>query len=282
LVNPLGRRPPLQDKRDAGSLERLTGIMSTLRQPGGCPWDREQTPASLKPYVIEEAYEVIEAVDGGDPRKLCEELGDLLLQVVFQAQIAAERGEFDIEDVIRGISDKLVHRHPHVFGDARLTTAAEVTHHWEALKREEKGGRVSILEGVPRNMPALAYSQALQERAARVGFDWPDVEGVVEKVAEEARELKEAAATERKAEEFGDLLFALVNLARRTGIDAEDALRRTGQRFKARFGYLEGACRERSVPVDSLSLEEMDRLWEEAKRKGAGEEKELDGRGGQT
>ncbi|MBM2830970.1 MAG: Protein mazG [Dehalococcoidia bacterium] len=271
----------MQEKRDPGSFETLTSIMSTLRQPDGCPWDREQTAASLKPYVIEEAYEVIEAVDSGDPEKLCEELGDLLLQVVFQAQIAAERQEFDIKDVIRGISDKLVHRHPHVFGNVRIKTAAEVTHRWEALKREEKGKETSVLDGVPRNMPALACSQALQERAARVGFDWPDVGGVMEKVVEETRELKEAAAPERRAEEFGDLLFALVNLARHLGIDAEDALRRTGQRFSARFGYLEGTCRERGVPIDSLSLEEMDGLWEEAKSKGVGD-REGESRGGQT
>ncbi len=258
----------MQIDEDPGSFQTLKNIMSTLRQPDGCPWDREQTPVSLKPYLIEEAYEVLEAIDSGDPKRLCEELGDLLLQVVFLAQIGAEKKDFDIQDVIRGINAKMLHRHPHVFGNDRAESAAEVCQRWEALKREEKGEDASILDGIPRSMPALAGGQALQGRAARVGFDWPEVDQVIDKVAEESREFKNAADRERRAEEFGDLLFSLVNVARHLEMDAEEALGRANQRFRHRFAYIEKACRERGVAIDSLPLEEMERLWQEAKKEG--------------
>ncbi|MEA3459433.1 MAG: nucleoside triphosphate pyrophosphohydrolase, partial [Chloroflexota bacterium] len=203
--------PPLTTP---GSLTSLQDVVARLRAPGGCPWDREQTHRSLRPELLEETYEVLEALDAGDVDKLCEELGDLLLEVVFHIQLAAEAGEFKLPQVIEGIVTKLKHRHPHVFGEVKVTGASEVLRHWEEIKREERGGKGSALDGVPRTLPALARAQDLQRRAARVGFDWPYVEGVLAKVAEEVQELKEAAGKEKQEEELGDLLFSLVNLAR--------------------------------------------------------------------
>jgi tetrapyrrole methylase family protein/MazG family protein len=267
LVSQPERRPVLLAKEGLDSFETLKNIMSTLRQPGGCPWDREQTSVSLKPYLIEEAYEVVEAIESGDPKRLCEELGDLLLQVVFLAQIGVDKKDFNMRDVLQGINTKLLHRHPHVFGNERAENAAEVCQRWEDLKRKEKGGEGSLLDGIPRSMPALSYSKALQERAARVGFDWPDIEGVIDKVAEESRELKQVADRERRVEEFGDLLFALVNVGRHLEVDPEEALGRTNQRFRERFAYIEKTCREQGVAIHSLSLGEMEQLWQEAKKR---------------
>jgi tetrapyrrole methylase family protein/MazG family protein len=216
--------------------------------------------------LIEECYEVLEALDEGDNQRLCEELGDLMLQIALHSQIAAEAGEFDIEDVIRGISAKLIYRHPHVFGDVQVKDAQEVSLNWEVLKGEERDKGKSILAGVPKQMPALAASESIQRRAAQVGFDWKEVEGVIEKLAEEAKELKDAVDHGEKVSELGDVLFALVNLARRLDVDAEDALRLANERFRRRFGYMEKLCRKRGISLTSLSLEEMDALWEEAKR----------------
>ncbi|MBI4297464.1 MAG: nucleoside triphosphate pyrophosphohydrolase [Chloroflexi bacterium] len=247
------------------SFDAFTQLIARLRGPGGCPWDREQTHESLKPFLIEETYEVLEALDKADPAQLKEELGDLLLQVALHAQIAQETGNFNIQDVIQGISDKLVRRHPHIFGDAQASDARQVIAHWEELKREERGDGASILEGIPRQMPALAYSQALQHRAARVGFEWPDLPAILDKLAEEVQEIKETISPERRLQEFGDLLFVLADSARWLGVDGEEALRQANERFRRRFNHMEGACRSRGVELSSLNLEAWTRLWEEAK-----------------
>jgi tetrapyrrole methylase family protein / MazG family protein len=265
---------PLQARREP---ETLRLVMARLRAPDGCPWDREQTHASLRKYLLEETYEALEALDAGDTAALEEELGDLLLQIVFHAQIADEAGDFDLGDVVAGIVAKLIRRHPHVFGGEEAKDAEAVLRNWEALKRKERAERAagasqdgegaperSMLDGVPRAMPALAYAQAVQDRAARVGFDWPDVAGVVDKVAEEARELAEAPPEGRQAE-LGDLLFSVVNLARRLGIDAEEALRGANGKFLARFASMEGAARRAGKTLEEYDPAGLDALWEEAK-----------------
>ncbi len=252
---------------DLSRFESLVEIIARLRAPDGCPWDREQTHATLRQYLLEETYEALAALDEADAAKLCQELGDLLLQIVLQAQIAGEAAEFDIGDVINGIATKLIYRHPHVFGDVKVNTADEVAHNWEALKQTERGKDVSILSSVPAQMPSLAYSQNVQRRVAEVGFDWKDTEGVIDKLVEEVRELREAEPGRRQAEEFGDLLFTLVNIARREGIDSEAALREANERFVRRFQYMERVCRERGLTFAALSFDEQNRLWEEAKKK---------------
>lgn len=243
----------------------LKDIIARLRSPEGCPWDRKQTHASLQPFLIEECYEVLQAIEKGDHQKLCEELGDLLLQVMLHAQIASESGQFDIDDVVAGIAAKLVHRHPHVFGGEKVTEAKEVELNWEVLKQEEKGAEESLLSGVPETMPALAHSQAVQRRAAAVGFDWENSDDILDKLTEEVAELKRASSLQEKTREFGDLLFTLANIARRLDIDLETALRSANQRFCQRFKYMEQLCRERGMELGSLSLEQQDALWEEAK-----------------
>ena len=243
----------------------LVRTIAALRSPQGCPWDRAQSHTSLKPYLIEECYEVIEALDNEDSDKLSEELGDLLMQILLHAQIAAEEGRFDIGDIIRTIDAKLKRRHPHVFGDGQAKDAQEVAAKWESIKREERGEE-ALLSGLPKGMPSLAYSQAIQRRAAGVGFDWTEDEGVIEKVAEEARELQQAADGQNATEEFGDLLFSLANVARRRGIDLESALRLTNEKFHQRFAYMEKTAQQRKVSLDSMSLEELDALWDEAKQ----------------
>jgi len=245
--------------------------MARLRGPDGCPWDREQTLQTLRPYVLEETYEVLEAIEAGDPREHCEELGDLLLQIVFQARLCEETGQFAFADVADAISDKLVRRHPHVFGDAQVRDAEGVMRQWVALKKEEKaarGGGKSVLEGVPRQMPALARAERLTEKASRIGFDWPDAGGARAKVAEELAELDEAVAAgdaRRTEEELGDLLFSLVNLARKLSLPPEEALRNATGRFIARFERVEQELERRGVAPGQASLAEMDRLWDEAK-----------------
>jgi tetrapyrrole methylase family protein/MazG family protein len=245
----------------------LVDVIARLRAPDGCPWDRKQTHASLRENLLEECYEVLEALDEGDPEKLCDELGDLLMQVVLHAQIAAEAGEFELGDVARSINAKLIHRHPHIFGLKKVKDADEVAHNWELLKGEEREAGTSILESVPRQMPALGYSQEVQRRVAELGFDWEDVDGVIDKLVEEVRELKQAESDERKAEEFGDLLFTLVNVARRQGVDTEAALREANKRFYKRFTYMEEVCRKRGLNFGGMSFDEQNKLWEEAKRK---------------
>ena len=250
-------------EENLGSFAALIEIIAKLRSPQGCPWDREQTHASIKGNMLEEAYEALETIDEGDMGKLCEELGDLLMQVVLHAQIASEEKDFEISDVLRRINAKLIHRPPHVFGDTKVADTQQVIANWEALKQEE--GKGSLLAGVPKGMPSLAYSQAVQRRASRVGFDWEEVEGIIEKLAEEVAELEKATEHRQRVREFGDLLFTLVNIARRLDIDLEGALRQANERFYRRFSYMEQVCQKRGIPLSSLSLEEQDALWEEAK-----------------
>ncbi len=246
--------------------------MARLRGPDGCPWDREQTMRTLRPYLLEETYEVLEAMESGDAREHCEELGDLLLQIVFQAQLAGEAGQFEFADVADAITRKLVRRHPHVFGTAQVRDAEAVMKQWVALKREEKaerGGGQSVLEGVPRELPALARAERLTEKASRIGFDWPDAAGARAKVDEELAELDEAIRggdTRRVEEELGDVLFALANVARKLSLPPEEALRNAVGRFVARFEHVERELARQGVPHGRATLEEMDRLWEEAKR----------------
>jgi len=255
---------------DLSQFATLVDIIARLRAPDGCPWDKQQTHTSLKKDLLEECYEVLEALDEGNSDKLCDELGDLLMQVVLHAQIATEAGEFELGDVVNSITTKLIHRHPHVFGSKRVKDAEEVLLNWEKLKQEERGADTSILASVPKQMPALGYSQEIQRRVAQVGFDWEDIDGVIEKLAEEVSELKRAESQERKAQEFGDLLFTLANIARRLGIDLETALREANKRFYRRFSYMEEACRQRGLHLGKLSFDEQNALWEEAKRKVSG------------
>ncbi len=263
--------PPLPARKRRPSFPDLVALMAKLRAPEGCPWDREQTHETLRPYVIEEAYEVVEAVDGGDPDKLCEELGDLLLQVVFHAQLAAEEGVFDIEDVSAVIVEKLVRRHPHVFGDLKVAGADEVLTNWQAIKAREKGNaeRTSILDGIPKGLPALMRALETSKRAVKAGFEWPDTAGVLDKVDEELAELRAEVAAdapkERLADELGDLLFTVVNVARRVGVDPEDALRRQLDKFSRRFRHIEARAAAQGTRVDVLSLDQMETFWREAK-----------------
>ena len=252
----------------------LVQIMARLRGENGCPWDREQTHASIKPYLLEETYEVLESIDENDPAKLEEELGDLALQVVFHAQMADETGLFTIADVLRGINEKLRRRHPHIFGDVKADTAQEVLFNWEQIKkleREKAQGRASLLDGVPRELPALLRAHRLQEKASRVGFDWNEARQVFQKVEEELAELRAAMESEqpdRMEAELGDLLFSLVNLGRFIAVNPEDALRKTIARFIARFQYIEEELAQRGTAPGQVTLEEMDALWAEAKAKG--------------
>jgi len=260
-------------------MERLAAIMARLRGEGGCPWDRQQTHASLKRYLIEEAYEVLEAIDAGRLDKLQEELGDVLLQVVFHAQVAVEAGEFDLARVVQTIADKLVRRHPHVFGDTEVDGVRGVLANWDRIKSHEYGDeRASALAGVPAALPALMRAEKLQAKAAKVGFDWPDISGALAKVEEEWGEFRAALAaagagcTDDKARvhlrgEFGDLLFALVNVARFLDIDAEDALRQTTEKFCRRFAYIEETAADRGRRLTEMTLAEMDELWEETKKR---------------
>lgn len=249
----------------AGSFEAIYEVVRRLRAPDGCPWDREQTHASLTRYLVEECYEAIDALESGDQQKFAEELGDVLLQVLLHAQIADDNGDFDIHDVMAAITHKLIRRHPHVFGDASAADAAEVEVNWEALKRAERVTESSILEHVPVSMPGLAQVQGLQERAAKVGFDWPNREGVLAKLAEELLELEQAVTHADREHELGDVLMTLVNLARWDGIQAEEALRAAAARFRGRFSYIEDQARAGGLAIDSLGLDAMERLWNEAK-----------------
>jgi len=251
------------------AIERLVRIMSVLRSPEGCPWDREQTLASLKPYLLEEAYEVLEAIDGGDPDEHCDELGDLLLQVVFQSQLTSEAGQFGFEDVAAAIADKLVRRHPHVFGSVTADTPDEVIANWEEIKRQEKRDKgeappaKSALDGITKGLPALMHAQELQKKAAKVGFDWPDSAGAEAKLAEELQEFGEAETTAEEIDELGDLLFAVVNVLRHRGVSAEEVLLRSSRKFRNRFEAVEQAAER---PLKEMSLAEMDALWDQVKR----------------
>lgn len=249
-----------------GTFEAFRRIVACLRSPDGCPWDRKQTHQSLKPYLIEEAYEVVESLERGDAEKLCEELGDLLLLIALQVQIAEEQGEFTMGDVLRRINEKLIRRHPHVFGEVKVNGVTDVINNWEEIKRAEGKSERSLLDGIPKGIPALAYSQIAQQRAARVGFDWKTIDGVLEKVTEELEEIRRARTHEEKVQEFGDLLFALANTARWMDIDLEGALRQSNERFFRRFGHMERQSRQKGINLTDLSIEELDALWEEAKK----------------
>jgi tetrapyrrole methylase family protein/MazG family protein len=249
----------------------LKEIVAILRSPEGCPWDREQTHQSIRKNLIEETYEVLETIDDDDPDAMCEELGDLLMQIMLHSQMAAEEGYFTVDDVVAGLNEKLIRRHPHVFGEKRAEDADEAFANWQEIKAKEKAAKgidtanQSQLAGIPRELPALMYAYKLQKKAAEVGFDWDDIADVLRKVEEEYQELREAAAEER-AGELGDLLFAVVNLARFYKIDPEEALSLTNRKFQRRFAYIEKKLREAGRTFAETSLEEMDKWWEEAKQ----------------
>jgi len=260
--------------------ERLVEIMATLRGPNGCPWDKQQDFNSLKPMLVEEVYEVLEAIEDKNFDGLSEELGDLLLHVVFHAELGKESGQFDINTVLEKISDKLVRRHPHVFGDETASSPEEVIKNWEAIKAQEKAAKLknrtpeqrSLLEGIPSKLPAIHEAHQISSRAARVGFDWPDVEGIFEKLQEEVRELREVIAErgdgdrrDRLEDEIGDMLFVIVNIARYLKIDSESALKRANRKFKSRFQYMESELAKQGKSVEQVSLDEMEALWQKAK-----------------
>lgn len=262
--------------KSAERFNEFVGIMERLRAPGGCPWDREQDHLTLRRYIIEEAYELIQAIDEGNPRAVCEECGDLMLQVVFVARIAEELGDFDIADVMTGISQKLIRRHPHVFGDINVKDSDEVIQNWEMIKageRRQKNEDPSVLSGVPRGLPSLLRASRMQERAAKTGFDWPcgDITPVLAKVEEEIAELKEAITKNPESaevnEEFGDLLFAMANLARHLKIDPEAAGHKACEKFDSRFRYVEKRAAETGRGWGDFSLEELEAYWVSAKQR---------------
>lgn len=259
------------------NLSRLLNIMARLRDPEtGCPWDIQQTFSTIAPYTIEEAYEVSEAIATGDRAKICDELGDLLLQVVFHAQMAAEEGSFTFDDVARQVSDKMVRRHPHVFADETAADGEAVKQNWESIKQAERkeaanGERLSVLDGVATTLPAMVRAAKLQKRAARVGFDWPDIAAVCDKMNEELAELTEVMQQTpddkvRLEDEIGDILFVASNLARKAGIDPETALMGCNRKFERRFRYIEDQLNAQDSSVDKASLEQMEQLWQRAKK----------------
>jgi tetrapyrrole methylase family protein/MazG family protein len=259
--------PPLGE---GTSFEAFQELVAHLRAPDGCPWDREQTHASLRMHLMEEAYEALEAMDSGNPGEMAEEFGDLLLQIVLNAQIASEEGEFNMADVLKGIYDKIVRRHPHVFGDTQLDGVQGVLKNWEKLKAAERAEGTEpekgLLDGVPRSLPALGQAQEYQDRAARVGFDWPEISGVLDKIAEEIQEVREATNEAELTAELGDLFFALVNLSRWKKVDAESTLRTTNLRFKTRFAHVERGAKKQGRKLQEMTLDEMETLWQQAKR----------------
>lgn len=261
---------PETTRRIRDEFAALVETVARLRAPDGCPWDREQTHVSLKKYAVEETYEVLEAIDGGDPAKLEDELGDLLLQVLLHAEIASESDGFDIADVCARIREKLQRRHPHVFADTQVCGVDDVLHNWEQIKRAERGNeeRASVLDGVPKSLPALMRAAKLSKRAARTGFDWPEVSAIVEKLREETAELEEAIAKGDNDEvkgEIGDLLFTIVNIARFQSIDPEEALRAMLERFTSRFGQIEREAAGKGRNIGDMTLAEMEAIWEKAK-----------------
>lgn len=258
------------ENKTGASFAELVEVMARLRGEHGCPWDKKQTHLSLKPYLLEESYELLEAIDKGDPQELAEELGDVMHQIVFHCQIAAEENQFTAEEVISRLKEKMTRRHPHVFSDPQLSDADTVLQNWVKAKAEENREKksASALGDLPRAMPALARAQAITERASLLGFDWPTIEPVWDKLEEELAELKVAASSgdrNRASEEMGDVLFSLVNLCRFMDLNAEDALARTVDRFLKRFAYIEATIREKGKTLEETSFEEMDSLWDEAK-----------------
>lgn len=259
--------PPLEQ---GNSFEAFQEIIARLRAPDGCPWDREQTHQTLRSNLLEETYEALSALDADDPQHMREEFGDLLLQIVLHAQIASEYGEFNLIQVIKGIYDKIIRRHPHVFSDWQVDSVGNVLQNWEKLKAAERENNgethKGLLDGVALALPALTQAQEIQGRAARVGFDWPNIQGVVDKICEECAEFVNAEDDPSRASEIGDLLFALVNLARRYNIDSESALRETNLRFRRRFAHIEQSARQQGRPLTDLTLDEMEALWQAAKK----------------
>jgi tetrapyrrole methylase family protein / MazG family protein len=278
--------PALEDGLNVASAFSLAWLVDRLRQPDGCPWDREQDHRTLKPFLLEETYEVYDALDGGSTPELAEELGDLLLQIVLHAQYAAEAGVFDLTDVQAAVTSKIIRRHPHVFGDVQAETAGEVMRNWEQLKAAERA-RVAedaaaagdaaagdpdmpaAFAGLSRSLPALAYADEMQGRAASLGYDWPDLEGVIDKIAEEASELLAASGAQQRHEEYGDLLFVMVNLGRKLGIDPEAALRSASRKFASRFARVERLADDQGLQLRAIGLDALDELWQEAKREEA-------------
>ncbi len=256
-----GASPPLDDLRQFAALE---AIVRRLHAPDGCPWDREQTHESLRPHLLEEAYELLEAIDARQPDAIVEELGDVLLQTLMHAAVAERTGTFAFGDVYSRISEKLIARHPHVFTGAVAETAADVRENWDALKRKERPDR-SRLDGVPSTLPALAESQTIQGRARRAGFDWPDIHGPLEKLSEEIAELALATTDEDREEEFGDVLFVIAHIAATMGVDGEQALRRANGKFRRRFGRVERWAAEQSLDLNDMEMDTLDELWERAK-----------------
>jgi tetrapyrrole methylase family protein / MazG family protein len=264
--------PPLSAN---SSFESFQNLVAHLRSPEGCPWDRDQTHRTLRPHLLEEAYEVLAALDTDDSQKLKEELGDLLLQIVLHAQISKEYGDFSMVEILQGIHEKLVRRHPHVFGSVELKDKEEVLSNWERLKSIERAHgndrEIGLLDGVSVNLPALLQAESYQKRAARVGFDWPDKQGVLQKISEEIAEFEQTSDQELRVSEIGDILFSIVNLARWYDIDAESALREANRRFRQRFFHIEETARNLKVRLSDLSLDEMNALWNEAKMGGDSE-----------
>lgn len=245
------------------SIDELKQIVARLRAPDGCPWDREQTHETIKLHLVEECYEVLEAIDEKNDALLREELGDVFLHIVFHAQLAEERAAFSLDDVVLELCEKLVRRHPHVFGKDSLSTSEEVLHRWEELKKKEKPERKGVLDGIPKHLPALMHAQEVQKKAAKVGFDWPEIHSVLNKVKEEIAEVeKDLGNPEKVAEEIGDLLFSVVNLARHCKVDAEEAGRLASRKFTRRFEWIE---KHAPRPLQDLSLQELDKLWDKAK-----------------
>jgi tetrapyrrole methylase family protein/MazG family protein len=257
--------PEFSDE-ELGEFETFRKIIQRLRGPGGCPWDRQQTHDSLKPYLVEECYEVLETIEDNDMPALSEELGDLWLQIMLHARIAEESGEFKLGDVLRNISSKMIKRHPHVFGDTKVKNAEEVSLNWEEIKGQEKNGCRSLLDGIPKGLPSLACSQDIGRRVASAGFDWEKADDIIDKLVEEVGELKKASTHEEKVHEFGDILLVLANAARHMDIELESALRQANSRFIRRFRYIEDASRRKGMEIKSMTLAEMDQLWDEAKK----------------
>lgn len=263
-----GGKEPSESLKVGGGIYHLLKVVETLRGENGCPWDREQTIKSLRPYLIEEAYELLDAIDKGDINEHREELGDLLLQVALQSEIRKEAGEFNFDDVAEQIAEKLIRRHPHVFGDIQVANSEEVLKNWEKIKKTEKTKNKSVLSGVPKNLPALQKAQRIQSRAAKVGFDWDEPDQVIEKIAEEVEELKVAFKNNDRDEilsEFGDVLFSIVNLARFADISAEDALRKTNLKFTNRFMLIEKNMEADGLDMSECSLEVLDQYWKKTK-----------------
>ncbi|MGI6360846.1 MAG: nucleoside triphosphate pyrophosphohydrolase [Bacillota bacterium] len=254
---------------DAAAWQKLADIMAALRAPNGCPWDQEQDHHSLKRYLVEETYEVLDAIDSGNDENLCDELGDLLLQVVFHAQIASEQGRFTLDDVVNSVSQKMIRRHPHVFADTEAADAQEVLSLWEEIKAQEKDDGVKRgLMHVNHNLPALLLAQKVQDKAARVGFDWQDITGPQQKLKEELQELKEAQTTVQQTEELGDVIFSVVNLARFMQLDAESALRQTIKKFIGRFSYIEKQLTQSDISFTEAEPDQLEMYWQESKKMG--------------